>query len=137
MWKRLVSLLPKPFGDLLLPASGAAAFASFTAWIAPFRSESLASAPWIKHHVEAPCVALAEALRRFASTGVRRGSVRLLHSLDRSIRGQIAEFATDLGGAERLTLAAPFHDAVALDRLCDQLGLDEAFVHSHSAGTEH
>jgi hypothetical protein len=96
--------------------------------------ESLASAPWIKHHVEAPCVALAEALRRFASTGVRRGSVRLLHSLDRSIRGQIAEFATDLGGAERLTLAAPFHDAVALDRLCDQLGLDEAFVHSHSAG---
>jgi hypothetical protein len=97
--------------------------------------ESLASAPWIKHHVEAPCVALAEALRRFASTGVRSGSVRLVHSLDRSIRGQIAEFATDLGGAERLTLAAPFHDAIALDRLCDELGLDEAFVHSHSAGT--
>ena len=96
--------------------------------------ESLASAPWIKHHVEAPCGALAEELRLFASAGVRNGNIRLLHSLDRPILEQLAEFAMELGGAERLTFAAPFHDGVALDRMCGQLGLDHAFVHAHAAG---
>ena len=96
--------------------------------------ESLASAPWIKHRVEKPCEALAGELRRFASIGVRNGNIRLVHGLERSILDQMAEFSTDLGGAEQLTLAAPFHDGVALDRLCSQLGLDHAYVHSHSAG---
>ena len=96
--------------------------------------ELLARAPWIRHRVEKPCEALAGELRRFASSGVRNGNIRLVHCLERSILDQMAEFSTDLGGAERLTLAAPFHDGVALDRLCGQLGLDHAYVHSHSGG---
>jgi hypothetical protein len=97
--------------------------------------ESLASAPGIKHHVQEPCSALAEELRQFASAGDRSGNIRLLHSLDRSILEQLGQFSEELGGAERLTVASPFHDGTALDRLCSQLGVDHAYVHSHAAGT--
>ncbi len=97
--------------------------------------ESLATAPWIRHHVQEPCASLAVKMRQFASTGVRNGNIRLLHSLDRSLLEQLFEFSAELGGAERVTLAAPFHDGVGLDRLCSGLGLDHAFVHSHDGGT--
>ena len=63
------------------------------------------------------------------------GNIRLLHNLDRSITEQVAAAAADLGGAERLVVAAPFWDGGgAIDRLCDSLDLQEVFVHSHIHG---
>jgi hypothetical protein len=97
--------------------------------------ESLASVPWAKHYAQEPCSNLAEKLRRFAAGGIRTGAFRLLHSLDRPILEQLRDVVEDLGGATRLTVAAPFHDGLALDRLCGRLRLDHAFVHSHVSGS--
>jgi hypothetical protein len=97
--------------------------------------ESLASVPWAKHYAQEPCNKLAEQLRRFAAAGVRTGAFRLLHSLERPILEQLCEIVEDMGGATSLTLAAPFHDGLALDRICGRLQLDDAFVHAHSDGS--
>ena len=97
--------------------------------------ESLSKVPWVKHFAQKQCRSLSERFRLSAGAGVRTGAIRLLHSLERPLLEQLAEIAEELGGARRLTLAAPFHDGVALDRVCRRLRLDHAFVHSHPAGT--
>ena len=83
----------------LHPAMAADAFEDAAEFL-----ESLVTAPWVKHRVEQPCMALAAELRRLAVGHPKTGNIRLLHSLDRPILEQIADLAMDLGGAERLTL---------------------------------
>jgi hypothetical protein len=97
--------------------------------------ESLATTPNVKHEAGEACAGLAEDLRRKITGRTRTGTIRLLHSLDHAILDQLIEIAEDLGGAERLTIASPYHDGATLDQLCQGLALDRAFVHSHEGGT--
>jgi len=81
------------------------------------------------------CAATAAVLRRAVQGRTGDGTIRLLHSLDRSIAEQVAQVAADMGGAQRLVVAAPFWDSgAALDNLCRALGLQEVLVHAHSKG---
>lgn len=79
--------------------------------------------------------AIADDLRRAAAGETRDGAIRFIHSLDTAIADQIAQFATDLGGASRLVTIAPFYDGgTAVEHLCNALGLSEVFVHAHEHG---
>jgi hypothetical protein len=81
------------------------------------------------------CAATAAVLRRAVQGRTGDGTIRLLHSLDRSIAEQVAQVAADMGGAQRLVVAAPFWDSgAALDNLCRALGLQEVLVHAHTKG---
>ena len=90
----------------------------------------------VRHGAAAHCATIATDLRRSVQGRARKGDIRLIHNLDRSITEQVAAAAADLGGARRLFAAAPFWDSGggAIDRLCDALSLQEVFVHSHIRG---
>ena len=65
-----------------------------------------------------------------AANGALEGRTRLLHNLDRGISAQLVEFAAAHGGAERLTVAAPyFGGPQAVRGLARDLGLDRFEVH--------
>lgn len=97
--------------------------------------ELLASKPGIRHDAGQTCEAIANDLRGAAVGGRRNGDIRLLHNLDGAVGDKLVEFVEDLGGATRLVAASPYWNGTALDRLCGQLRLDEAYIHSHPAGT--
>jgi hypothetical protein len=97
--------------------------------------ELLASRHNIKHEADETCIAIARHLRSAAVAGRRNGDIRLVHSLDGAIASKLADFADDLGGADRLVAASPFWSSSALDRFCELLDLDDAYVHSHEFGT--
>lgn len=100
--------------------------------------ESLAATDTVRHAAAAQCVQLAGTLRRFASVSPSTGRVRVLHNLTRPIFEQLSELAVDLGGAERLIIVSPYFDGgAAANRLCEELGLDCAYVHAHHAGIVH
>lgn len=70
-----------------------------------------------------------------ASQNPGRSDIRFLHNLEHSISDQIIELADEFGGAERLTVAAPFWDSgSAIGRLGSKLGLDKVRVHSPPEG---
>ena len=97
--------------------------------------ERLSGNTRVRHGAAKHCNAIAADLRRSVQGHAGNGDIRLLHNLDRSIAEQVAAAAADLGGAQRLGAAAPFWDSGgAIDRLCDLLNLQEAFVHSHIHG---
>ena len=80
------------------------------------------------------CAAITSDLRRAVQGRDRNGDIRLFHSLNRSMTEQIAQTASELGGAVRLVAAAPFWDAGgAIDRLCEIIGLVEDL---HDAGSK-
>lgn len=97
--------------------------------------ERISGSTRIRHSAAEHCADIAAGLRRSVQGRTGNGDIRLFHNLDRSIAEQVAAAAADLGGAERLVAAAPFWDGGrAVDRLCDSLGLQEVFVHSHRHG---
>ena len=97
--------------------------------------EQLSGNTRVRHGAAAQCSEIAASLRWSVRGRSRKGDVRLLHNLARSLAEQIAASAADLGGAQRLVAAAPFWDSgAAVDRLCDSLNLQEVFVHSHAHG---
>jgi len=97
--------------------------------------ELMAIADTLTHAAADRCEAVGERLRQAALTGPRTGNIRLVHSLDRGIGDQLVDFATELGGAKRMVMAAPYWDeGQAVDRLCQGLGLSEAFIHAHDGG---
>lgn len=94
--------------------------------------DDLATSPRCSHVPEDACATFSESLREHAARGSDDGSVKVIHSLGRSIAGQLIVAAGELGGAVRLTVAAPFWSGTAVDRLADGLGLAE--YHAHVAG---
>jgi hypothetical protein len=71
---------------------------------------------------------------RAAAGGAVEGSVRVLHNLDRAILPQLVEYATSLGGAERLTVVSPYFGGTsAVEQLAGELGLDTFEVHVASS----
>ena len=98
--------------------------------------ELMHAAPHLHHAASSHCAAVAGDLRAAARTGTRSGNIRLFHSLDGAIAERLAQTVADLGGAERLVIAAPFFDGgPAVDNLCTLLRVSEAFVHAHAGGT--
>jgi hypothetical protein len=90
----------------------------------------------LKHVAGKQCAQIAESLHAATRNQPARDDVRLYHSLSGSIAEQLAEAAQSLGGAKRLTVAAPFWDGgSAVDHLCQLLRLDSVHVHSHPGGT--
>lgn len=95
--------------------------------------ERLSENTRVRHGAAVHCTDIAADLRRSVQGRARNGRIRFLHNLDRSIAEQVAAAAEDLGGAQRLVVAAPFWDSGrAIDHLCDSLRLEEVFVHSHA-----
>ncbi|RVD71002.1 MAG: hypothetical protein E5V62_05585 [Mesorhizobium sp.] len=90
----------------------------------------------ITHGAQEACASLAQDLTRAAGRGRGDGSVRFLHSLGGSIAQSMEDIADELGGATRLTVAAPFWDGgAAVDDLCSRLKVEEVHVHAHAGGT--
>jgi hypothetical protein len=97
--------------------------------------EYLSFAQGLRHGAAKHCVTAAEQLRSAARGRAHSGDFRLFHSLDGPISEKLSQAVSDLGGAERLVVAAPFWDGgTAIDRLCEAIGLDHVFVHSHAGG---
>ncbi|HZI57793.1 MAG TPA: hypothetical protein VFF39_13510, partial [Verrucomicrobiae bacterium] len=89
----------------------------------------------IKYGAGEMCSVIALELRKSLIGKPRNGNIRLFHSLDLSITEQISQIVGDLGGAVRMVVAAPFWDkGVAIDRLCQGIGLDHVFIHVHPHG---
>jgi hypothetical protein len=89
-----------------------------------------------RHGAAERCSAIAEELKSAIQGRALKGDIRLFHNLDGGISEKLAEQVDRLGGATRLVVAAPFWDGgKAIDRLCQLIGLDEVFVHSHVHGT--
>lgn len=110
--------------DHLIPGAHAAAFAD----VATFLAE-LPYAPRVRIAADDAFAEHIEQLRNSAGDAVE-GPVRVLHNLDRPIPPQLVEFATALGGAERLTIVSPyFGSASAVEQLAVALGLDSFEVH--------
>jgi hypothetical protein len=93
----------------------------------------LATTPRCLHAAESACEDFAERLHAAAQEATEDGRVTLVHSLSASISSQLVEGAAELGGAERLIVAAPFWSDVAIDRLASALGLGEYFAHYQDA----
>ncbi len=97
--------------------------------------EQLATTNIARHAAGEALAKLATDLRRLSGTAARTGTIRVVSSLGRSILDQLAGFADDLGGAERLAVASPFFDnGQAIERLCTRLGLDRVSIHAHGTG---
>lgn len=97
--------------------------------------EKLATTNIARHAANEACARLATDLRRLSGPTVRAGNIRVVASLGRSILDQLAEFADDLGGAQRLAIASPFFDnGQAIESLCIRLGLDRVSIHAHGTG---
>jgi len=89
----------------------------------------------IRQHADRECAAIAAELRRSVQGKPRNGNIRLLHNLEKSISEQLVEVVGDLGGAERIMVAAPFWDqGAAIDHLCKAIGLDHVYLHVHPQG---
>lgn len=96
--------------------------------------ESLATADTVRHGAVESCGRQAEALRRAVAGAPRNGNIRLVTNFEASIFDQVVRFVDELGGANRLAVASPFFDnGLAIDTLCARLGLDQVFVHAHTA----
>jgi len=90
----------------------------------------------VRFGAQEDCAAIAADLRRCAQGKPANGNIRLLHNLDKSISDQLFQMVDDLGGAVRLIAAAPFWDqGAAIDGLCEAMGLDHLYIHSHPHGT--
>lgn len=98
--------------------------------------ELLPASDRIRQGAADQCTAIATDLRRAVQGRRLDGDIRLFHNLDSSIAEQIAQTAADLGGAVRFVAAAPFWDGGgAIDRLCQAIGVEEAFIHAHLKGS--
>lgn len=75
------------------------------------------------------CRALGRRLVAVAAAGRDDGSLRIAHSLERPIVDAIADAAAGFGGAERLTVASPYWDGVAIDALAVRLNVDRCGAH--------
>lgn len=95
----------------------------------------LSTSDRVRHCAADRCSAIASDLRASIRDQPRNGNIRLFHSLDGAITGKLAETVADLGGAERLVVAAPFWDRSAIDTLCKALGIDHVYVHAHAGGS--
>ncbi len=98
--------------------------------------EALALADNVRFGVAEEMATLATSLRQTIVGRQRSGNIRLLHSLEWPIAEQLAEFAHELGGATRLTIASPYFDVNGrgVDRLAERLDCDDVHLHVHPDG---
>lgn len=89
----------------------------------------LAEAPNCEHDARSHCRALADRLAAAAAAGTDDGAVRVLTSLDAPIVDGLTAAAGELGGARTLTIASPYWEASAVDRLARALGVAEIRAH--------
>lgn len=115
----------------LHPSFAADAFSDASAFF-----ELLTVADRVRMGAADECIEIAEELAGAISGSTRTGDIRLLHNLEGSILDQVAGFAAELGGAERVTVVSPYFDlgGVAVDRLAQQLECDRVSVHVHPSG---
>lgn len=90
---------------------------------------ALADAPNCKHDARSHCHALADRLVGAAAAGTEDGAVRVLTSLDAPIVEGLTAAAGELGGARTLTIASPYWEASAVERLARMLGVAEVRAH--------
>lgn len=90
---------------------------------------TLADAPSCQHDARIVCRDLGKRLVSAAATGSDKGNVRVLSSLDGSIAGRLQDAAEGLGGAKSLTVASPYWESGAVERLAKMLGLSEVRAH--------
>ncbi|MDP3749702.1 MAG: hypothetical protein Q8Q88_21945 [Phenylobacterium sp.] len=96
---------------------------------------AIATDPRLTHEAAGRLDASASGLERAGAAGRRDGKIRLVNSLAGGVANQIAALARELGGAQRITAASPFWDGGAgLAGLCEEVGLDHAYVHAHPDG---
>jgi hypothetical protein len=97
--------------------------------------ESVASNPRLTHGAADACMKTSALLLKAGRTGKDNGQIRILHSLETPILAQVANYAADLGGAQRLTVMSPYFDGgAAIQGLANQLGLSKVHIHNHPAG---
>lgn len=90
---------------------------------------TLADAPNCKHDVRAYCRDLGTRLAFAAAAGRDDGAVRVLSSLEGPISDRLQAAAAELGGAKTLTVASPYWEATAIERLAKALGVSEIRAH--------
>ncbi len=90
---------------------------------------ALATAPTCEHDVRAFCEDLGARLSASAAAGRDDGNVRVLSSMQAPIAEQLTSAAVALGGARSLTIASPYWDAAAIDKLADALGVGDVEAH--------
>jgi hypothetical protein len=93
----------------------------------------LATTPRCRHYAQGACEDFSERLRVQPQSSRDDGHVRLIHNLGASISSQLVDAASELGGATRLAVAAPFWSELAVDRLARALGLSEYFAYNAEA----
>lgn len=115
----------------LHPSFAPEAFADAADWF-----EDLATSPRFRHGAQGTFTEVADIFRASARLSRATGAFRLLHGSSGSISEEIAAIADEIGGARRLVVVSPFFDSgAAVDDLCSLLGLQEAHLHAHPAGT--
>lgn len=99
--------------------------------------EALVISDRVKHGVGDRLEAIAASLRLSAQGQPTSGAIRVLHSLEDTIASQLARFASELGGAERIVVVSPFFDRPGrgLKALSEQLDCTDIQLHVHDAGT--
>lgn len=90
---------------------------------------ALATAQTCEHDARAHCEELGARLSASAAAGRDEGSVRVLSSMEAPIAVQLASAAEALGGALSLTIASPYWDATAIDKLAAALGVQDVEAH--------
>jgi hypothetical protein len=90
---------------------------------------TLADAPNCKHDARAYCRDLGARLASAATAGRDDGAVRVLSSLEEPISDSLQAAAVKLGGAKALTIASPYWEATAIERLAKALGVSEIRAH--------
>lgn len=97
--------------------------------------EAIATDPRLTHGAVDKCIQTSELLLNSVTNSVEDGRIRLLHSLSEPILDQLIDYAAELGGAQRLTVASPYFDGgPALRALAGRLGLPEVYLHNHPMG---
>jgi len=95
----------------------------------------LAGSPRARHSAQQGCLQAAEILDRNAGIGSSNDAIRVLHNLQTPMITQIAGIASSLEGAQRVTIASPYYDQIAVPELCKELGVSHVQLHAHPGGT--
>lgn len=90
---------------------------------------TLADAPNCEHDAQTYCRDLGARLASAGATGRDDGAVRVLSSLEGPLSDRLQAAALELGGATALTVASPYWEATAIERLAKALGVSEIRAH--------
>lgn len=90
---------------------------------------TLADMPNCQHDARTYCRDLGARLAAAAAAGSNDGVVRVLSSVEGSISDRLQAAAAELGGAKALTIASPYWEVRAIERLANALKVREIRAH--------